>query len=66
MFLNGLYNIKLLFFFQVVALLLNQADPNERVDDEVGLAPLHLVAMSNQIEVAKVWQYNILLSIVRT
>jgi ankyrin repeat protein len=39
---------------QVVQLLLTKANPNQPIDDAVGLTPLHLAAISNQIEVAKV------------
>jgi ankyrin repeat protein len=44
-----------MFFFQVVQLLLSNANGNEPIDDAVGLTPLHLAVISNQIEVAKVF-----------
>ncbi len=44
-----------MFFFQVVQLLLSSANANEPIDDAVGLTPLHLAVISNQIEVAKVF-----------
>jgi len=45
----------MMFFFQVVQLLLFNANANVPIADEVGLTPLHLAVLSNQIEVAKVF-----------
>jgi len=43
----------------VVQRLLSNANPNEPIVDAVGLAPLHLAAISNQIDVVKVFIHSL-------